>query len=258
VNEVDAYFGNNSAVGKQLLWEHTIHQVTLLFSEAEKRIRATDLSGYYSSLDGWWRSKPQKLKGKNGFKVPEETAVSEAIVEQMECVKRDFILGPRKNDPDIAGIDNLEFHAEAPRKNKVGIGRKAKPTDFRFYRAGIGGFDLRIEAKVVTKEADIKRHYLSKEGLGRFSDKREPYTDELVGGMVAYTVTDDRAHWEQRLTCGIENMTGAFSTFRHAVKPTADPVLFCKVPFNFNDIPNRNEVLVFHYVLEFDCVPSAR
>lgn len=258
MNEFDSYFQENSVFGKQLLWEHTIYQAVLLFCEAEKRIRDSELQNYYSGLEGWWRPTAQKVNGKKGYKVPEETAVSEAIVEQMEVVKKEFILSSGDLNPDIAGIDNLEFHAEAPRNKKTGIGRRAKPTDFRFYRSGIGGFDLRIEAKVITKNSEVKSHYLSKEGLGRFSDSREPYTDDLVGGMVAYTMTESEKVWEERIKTDLSLLNTSIQTFHHAVHPHTRQILFSKVPFSHLDNPNRNEVLVFHFVLEFDCSPSAR
>lgn len=236
-----------------------IYQAILLLDEAERRIRRPNTQRVYESLDGWWRRSAHKIDGKNNFKIPEEPAVSEAIVEQMELAKQDFILNAHRLEPDIAGIDTLEFHAEAPRKRKTGIGRRAKPTDFRFYRSGIGELDLRIEAKVLIKEPDIAREYLSqKNGLGRFSDPSEPYTDAAVGGMIAYTLSADQDTW---LTSIRDNMAASspnIPTFHHSVIPNGQSVLFCRVPFNYSKSPEQSEVLVFHHVLEFDSDPPAR
>lgn len=245
-------------MGKQLLWEHTIYQVIRLFEEAEQRIRSPQGQARYGNLEGWWRKSAQRVNGKGGFKVPEETALSEALVEQMELVKQDFMLNAHNLEPDIADIDTLEFHAEAPRRQKAGIGRRAKPTDFRFYRSGLGGFDLRIEAKVLTKDAEITKAYLSGDGLGRFSDPKEPYTDELVGGMVAYTVSEDRTTWRTKISHEMASSSPIIPTFHHSVLPSSPPTLFSQVPFNFSKAPAQSEVLVFHLVLEFDCAPSAR
>jgi hypothetical protein len=258
VSQFAVFFGNNAAVGKQLLWEHTIYQVIRLFEEAERRIRSPEGQARYSSLEGWWRKSAQRINGKSGFKVPEERAVSEALVEQMELVKKDLMLNSHKLEPDIADIDTLEFHAEAPRRQKAGIGRRAKPTDFRFYRSGLGGFDLRIEAKVLTKDTEILRKYLSGEGLGRFSHSKEPYTDELVGGMVAYTVSENKLGWLTKLSGETASMSPSIATFHYPVLPIGEPTLFSQVPFNFIKVPPQSEVLVFHLVLEFDCAPPAR
>jgi hypothetical protein len=258
VSQFSIFFNSNGALGKQLLWEHTIYQVIRLFEEAEQRVRSAEGQQRYSNLNGWWRKASHRINGKNGFKVPEETAVSEALVEQMELAKRDFMLNARKLGPDIADIDSLEFHAEAPRKQKAGIGRRAKPTDFRFYRSGLGGFDLRIEAKVLTKNVEIARNYLAAEGLGRFSDPKEPYTDELVGGMIAYTVSEDRATWLRKLNNEMSSSSPAIPWFLYVLPPSAQPTLFSQVPFNYTKTPAQTAVLVFHLVLEFDCAPPAR
>jgi len=256
VSHFGTFFGKNAAVGKQLLWEHTIYQVAVLFGEAEKRIRSVDGQNRYTKLDGWWRKASHRINGRNGFQVPEETAVSEAIIDEMEKAKRELMLNAKNLGPDFADIDLLEFAAEVPRREKRGIGRKAKPTDFRFYRSGLGDVELRIEAKVVVRDKDVEKHYLSKEGLGRFSDSDEPYTNELVGGMVAYTVTEDRAAWEVRIDAGMAN--ASIPSFQHPLPPSGQQILCCQVPYTHAKIPPQSEVLVFHLVLELDCAPSAR
>lgn len=258
MTQFGAFFGSNSAIGKRLLWEHTIFQVALLFAEAERRIRSTEGQAKYTALDGWWRKASHRINGANGYRVPEETALSEALRDEMENAKRDLMLRRTTLGPDIADIDSLEFHTEAPRRQKTGIGRKAKPTDFRFYRSGLGDVELRIEAKVVVRDKDIADHYLSQDGLGRFSDPKEPYTDELVGGMVAYTVTDDRSSWSRKIDAGMAAASPAIPTFRHSLPQGGDPTLFCRVPYTHLKTPPQSEVLVFHLVLEFDCQPAAR
>ena len=87
----------------------------------------------------------------------------------------------------MASVDNLGVAIEQPRKAKAGIGKRSKPTDIRFYRLGSAALDLRIEAKVVLREGDIKSAYLSEIGMKRFSDPKEPYTDYEIGGMMAYS-----------------------------------------------------------------------
>lgn len=258
MTQFGAFFGSHAAIGKQLLWEHTIFQVALLFAEAERRIRSAEGQAKYTALDGWWRKASHRINGASGYRVPEETALSEAIRDEMENAKRDLMLRRTTLPPEIADIDSLEFHTEAPRRQKTGIGRKAKPTDFRFYRSGLGDVELRIEAKVVVRDKDIEDHYLSEHGLGRFSDPKEPYTDELVGGMVAYTVTDDRCAWSKKIDGRMAAATPAIPTFQHVLPQNSAPTLFSRVPYTHLKTPPQSEVLVFHLVLEFDCQPVAR
>jgi hypothetical protein len=256
VSEFERYFDTNGAIGKRLLWEHTICQVVRLFGEAERRIRSEARRDYYSGLDGWWRKSRQRIDGNGPYQIPEETAVSEALCAEMERAKLDFMTGATSSDPDLADIDMLEFHTEAPRRQKTGIGRRAKPTDFRFYRSGLGEIDLRIEAKVLTREPEISRHYLAGDGLGRFSDPSEPYTDDLVGGMVAYTISGDRHKWGLRIRACLASVTPAVQTFDHPFASADTPLVFTRVPFTFST--ERSEVLVFHLVLELDTAPPAR
>jgi hypothetical protein len=256
VSEFEQYFDRNGVIGKRLLWEHTICQVVRLFEEAERRIRSKKGSEYYCGLDGWWRRARQSIDGKGPYQIPEETAVSEALCAEMESAKFDFMAGLALSDPDLADIDMLEFHTEAPRRRKTGIGRRAKPTDFRFYRSGLGEIDLRIETKVLTKEHEISRYYLARDGLGRFSDPSEPYTDDLVGGMVAYTVSGDRHKWGLRIRSGFATVTPAVQSFDHLFPSSDTPLVFTRVPFSFST--ERSEVLVFHLVLELDSAPPAR
>lgn len=255
MSSFEGFFGKHAAVSKQLAWEHLIYQVSVLFAEAERRIRSPEGQERYPKLAGWWRGQAQRLNGKNGCRIPEETAVSEAIVDEMEKAKLDLMLDASRFGPDFADIDLLEFSAEVPRRKKTGIGRRAKPTDFRFYRSGLGDIELRIEAKVVVKDSDVRKHYLSDKGLGRFSDPLEPYTDELVGGMVAYTVTEDRQAWIAKIETNM--VDASISKFEYSLPQTGDKILCSEVPYN-HTTPQHSHVLVFHLVLEMDTDPPAR
>jgi hypothetical protein len=197
--------GGMDQTARVLVWEQMLHQALRLLGEAHERIRSASGQTRLRQLDGWWRAKKCKVKGKSVL-IPSEEAISEALFEEMEKIKEEIILKLRPADPDMTSIDTLQVCTEPPRRRKAGIGRKAKPTDIRFYRIGSEILDLRIEAKVLLRIGDIKSAYLSKHGLKRFSDPKEPYTDHEIGGMLAYAVTDDKAIWLDRIDGALERI----------------------------------------------------
>ena len=242
---------------RDLLWEHTVYQVIRLFREAEKRIQSPEGQSRYTALRGWWRPAKHRLKKGGRVRIPSETAVSEAIVEVIETLKENIILRLEPAYDDLVDVDGLQFSLEAPRRRKKGIGRHAKPTDIRVYRLGSEILDLRIEAKSIVTDGDIARSYLSEDGIERFSDRHEPYTDQEIGGMVAYTVCGDRSSWLDKIDRGLSAKVPPIPTFKERIHTSPDETLFCRVPYTPRK-GSRNDVLVFHLVLRFDSEPPIR
>lgn len=108
----------------------------LRFAEAEQRICSFEGQAKYAALEGWWRKSSHRKHGAGGYWVPEDTALSEALRDEMENAKCGPMLRRTTLGPEVADIDSLEFHKDVPRRQKTGIGRKAKPTDFVLYRSG--------------------------------------------------------------------------------------------------------------------------
>jgi hypothetical protein len=251
-----AHAGGADQTARVLVWEQMLHQALRLLEEAHRRVCSPTGQQELRSLDGWWRIKKSQLNGKACL-VPSEDAISEALWREMENIRDEIVLRILPADAAMASVDTLGVAIEQPRKAKVGIGKRSKPTDIRFYRLGSDMLDLRIEAKVVLREGDIKKAYLSKEGLKRFSDAKEPYTNHEIGGMLAYSVTDDKWIWLDRIDNALRASTPPIATFKHRIQAATDETLFSRVPYAVCTGP-RNEVLVFHVVLEFACEPDAR
>jgi hypothetical protein len=258
MTEFRAFFsaGGAASEARILLWENTIHQVVRLLQEAERRIRTPQGQSRYTTLQGWWRDKKTRLDA-GPARIPSETALTDAILQEIELLREEVVLNIGPANSDFANLD-LQFSPETPRRQKKGIGNFSKPTDIRIYRLGSEVIDLRIEAKVLVSDGEIAKAYLSKHGLKRFSDPVEPYTDHEIGGMLAYTVSDTRSTWLEKIDAALTKSNPSIPTFRHRVRATADESLFCKVPYMFKATGDRSEVLVFHLVLEFDSDPSAR
>jgi hypothetical protein len=242
---------------RDLLWEHTIHQVISLLQEAERRIRAPEGQTRYAALKGWWRPSKALLPKRGHVRIPAETALSEAIVDEIESLREDIILKVAPAPADLFDINGLQFSLEAPRRRKKGLGKHAKPTDIRVYRLGSEIIDLRIEAKVLIKDGDLQKFYLSAQGLKRFSDPDEPYTEHEIGGMLAYTVTDYRSAWVTKIDNALCASFPPIPTFKQRIYTSPDETLFCRVPYSPQK-GTRTDVLVFHLVLEFDSDPPAR
>ena len=241
---------------RTLLWELTLHQVLQLLQEAERRVRSAEGKEKYSRLPGWWRSSFTRVNGIAKTRVPLEEAISEAIVAEIENLLEEIVLN--RSTMDLRNVNDLQFSLEAPRRKKQGIGKKSKPTDIRVYRRGSEILDLRIEAKVLVRDRDIQKSYLSSSGLKRFSDTKEPYTDNEVGGMLAYTVHGDRTAWVEKIKNGLDTSTPPIPSFQHRINDNLDEFLFCQVPYTSAKQNLRSEVLVFHMVMEFDSEPPGR
>lgn len=242
---------------RNLLWQHTVWQVSCVLLEAERRIRDPERRNYYEALEGWWRPKKTRLPNGSEYKIPSETALSEAIVEEVQRIREEAFLQSHTVGDEFKGLERLEFSLEVPRQTKGGIGRHSKPTDIRVYRLGSEILDLRIEAKCVVKTGDILQSYLSKKGLGRFSDAKEPYTSHEVGGMLAYTICKDRLFWLRKIESTLIDYCPSMPIAMYPLDNSLEEMMLCKVP---NEVCGDSGagVLVFHLALEFDSLPSAR
>ncbi len=239
-----------------LVWERMLHQSLMLLLQAQQRICSPILQKQLQELDGWWRVAKTRLGGKV-CRVPSEEAITEALCVEMENIRKELIVQGLRGDRRLAGLDSLAVAPDQPRNIKTGIGKRSKPTDIRFYRLNSEALDLRVEAKVLIREGDLRATYLSKKGIQRFSDVREPYTDNEVGGMVGYAVTDSEDTWAARIEQALQSSTPPYATFWHQLDTLPKKTLFSRVPYTVR-ASMRNEVLVFHVVLEFVCDPDAR
>ena len=97
--------GNNAASNqaRELLWEHTVYQVICLLKEAERRIRSPEGRNRYTALRGWWRPTKARLTKGEYARIPSETALSEAIIGEIESLREEVVLKIAP-DPTISSI----------------------------------------------------------------------------------------------------------------------------------------------------------
>ena len=78
----------------------------------------------------------------------------------MENAKRELMLGRTALGPDVADIDSLQFHTEAPRQ-KTRDRSKSQAHGFPFLPKRSWRRGTEIAAKVIMKDKDITDQYLS-------------------------------------------------------------------------------------------------
>lgn len=254
--------GGNAMLGdlKVKLWRNVLANTVWALRAAETNLKSADRYAYFSGKSGWWRAKPV-----GGVKIPSETAVSEALVEEIERIVR-VAVGQgldRVSTLGFGGLEQLCFTVEQPRAVKVGIGDKSKPTDIRVYRAGGTLIDLRIEAKTILTPAEIKAEYMSARGLLRFCDPLEPYTIEPYGGMLAYTVSGTSSEWCDNIRTELESALGARNVARERFHVGQSETLTCELerpayldPDGVIGVVPAGPVCVFHMALELTTEPS--
>lgn len=200
---------------------------------------------------GYWRS-PRRLSGVARVRVPSETAVSEALVREFKSIAADQFVSGRTEDE----MDLRHFHiaAEKYREMDPAIGDHSKPTDIAIeLREGLI-FDLRIEAKTVTTEAEVATGYID-EGLKRFDDASNPYTVERFGAMIAYVVNDDETIWERRVDAGVTTYVGSTRIGTTALSGRGFPTSMHRfIPDTKG--PDEIEVRVLHFVFPVEADPA--
>lgn len=189
-----------------LPWTGFLERALWGLEQAASRLSEADTRARMERSTDWWR-KPVKTGHLRGVEIPEETAVSGALETLFEEIRSDQqISGPTPGQEDLR---HVHFATEKRRRRDPAMGKKTKPTDIAILLAAEEYFDLRIEAKTLTEEADIQAEYLSGRGLLRFEDAANPYTDAPYGGMLAYVIKDNTSVWQDRIQHGVHAAVGA-------------------------------------------------
>jgi hypothetical protein len=236
------------------IWIKFLRSVVAGLREAARRIGGEELRPHYEARHGWFG---RARKGQGGSRIPNEEAISQALVEVLARMRSEQLVEGRLRD----GIDltRMEFHIEAPRRIEEGIGTRALPTDMMIAVVQ-DEIDLRIEAKNVVRVSEITREYLGPRGLGRFEDMRSPYTMERFGGMLAYVMDDDAAKWQARIDQTIRAarppLTVLSTTVRGESLMTTSHDRQVDSPLH--GLRQRCRTDVIHLVLEFEADPSLR
>lgn len=118
--------------------------------------------------------------------------------------------------------------------------------------------DLRIEAKTILSDAEIRKHYLGDEGLRRFDDSTNPYTIQPFGGMIAYVVDSDAQAWTLKIGSAVAAAVGAGRAGTLKIAGEDHHVSRHKVDYKAGGKAVRRDVDVVHFALEIDARPPKR
>lgn len=201
---------------------------------------------HYQALKGWFR---RRLPG-----VPQEEAVSDALAELFRAEKSSQIITGSGLLP--FDLRHISIDREVRRPLDTGIGKNANPTDYMFTIHTDTALDLRIEAKVVLTQGELKKVYMGSEGLLRYENPDNPYTIAPFGGMVAYVVDLDTATWAGRIDAEIDERLGPVR--KSMISVTGDSLSVSRHTCVSTSTARRYDVEVFHLVLEIDAEPVRR
>jgi hypothetical protein len=236
------------------LWIKFLASVIAGLREAAHRIGGEELKPHYEARSGWFG---RARKDQGGSRIPQEEAISQALVEVLTRMRSDQLVEGRF--PESIDLTRMEFHVETPRRIEEGIGSQALPTDIMI---GViqDEIDLRIEAKNVIRVSEIAREYLGPRGLGRFDDSRSPYTMERFGGMLAYVMDEDAATWQARIHQAIHGAQPPLTILSTTVagESLVTTSHDREVDNPLHGIRQRCRTDVIHLVLEFEADPSLR
>lgn len=204
-------------------------------------------AGYENRRD-WFRSKTSGI--------PRENSVTQALAEVFGRIRSQHNI--KGAEPGAVDLRHISVACERPRPRDVGISDMSNPTDLSLVFMKGGELDLRIEAKTVLNDKEVKSQYLGKSGLDRFEDGANPYTVQPFGGMVAYVVDLDGASWSEKIVAELEAKVG--STRLRSIVLNGGTHAVSNHAFDLSDAASvtRKEVDVVHFVIEIDAKPSRR
>jgi hypothetical protein len=202
----------------------------------------------FEAKKDWFRKK------KTG--IPKENSVSQALALLFEFIRANQAI----SGSGVQNIDlrHISISCEKPRPLDPGISDESNPTDYALVLLKDMELDLRIEAKTILSESEIRDKYVGHEGLLRFDDDSNPYTIARFGGMVAYVVDADAPTWAGRIATAVAAKVGAERSGSMTIGPHDHQVSYHHVSVNTPQGPAEYDIDVIHFALEIDASPPQR
>ena len=142
---------------------------------------------------------PSFLGGCHGTR-PTEPELTSGLGDRMERLRNAAPLGSDR--------DKIQVSYEAPTPGDHNHGIRKSKADFRFVRKFEAGYAAAfvLEAKPLSAQADLTSRYLGTDGLGCFTQRAPPYSEDLAAGMVGYMRADPEV-WPARLVTALQTQS---------------------------------------------------
>ena len=184
---------------KAQLWSEFLKHVLVIFKQAQEELRQPDTWGEFKKKRGALGRKHVRRREKITKRYPNEDAITTELGEIVQTLRRSLPLG------HFLRANEVEFHVERPVRSAVRAGRHSRKVDFFVLAAsGANTPELALEAKTVRIPSDISNRYFGCDGIGCFLESESPYSQEPLGGMLAYSFTDSSASWRHEIESALE------------------------------------------------------
>lgn len=145
--------------------------------------------------------------------LPTEEGISGELTERVKDILR------ATPEDHVLRKWHVAFENEGRVRSRRKKGKYSERTDIRAQSYKLPGPEFVLEAKLVDTPKQVRSRLLGPKGLGRFT-ATEPYTEDRVAGLLAYTVRLETAIWLQRIEASYAGPPPiAPTTVRTAVNP---------------------------------------
>lgn len=230
---------------KYAMWQSFVDRTVRLLRSVEVEIADPVIIGTFTSREGWWLKRKQKVKG-GTVRIPSEDAMTDAIEEIAERLLK----ASRPADP---AQEHLAVHTQSKRPPHRRIGPKALKNDIRVRSTVTDELDLRIEAKPLWSKAQLDSTYMGPKGMLRFADPAHPYTDRPVGMMLGYALRDPIPDWHAQTRSGLAVVSQASNV--DDVTSAGESLPACDL--TWGSAPDQ-KVCVVHLIMKFETDPTSR
>ncbi len=202
----------------------------------------------FEAYSDWFR--------KSSKEIPRENSVSRALKQTFDELKAEQLIAA--SGVQAFDLRHISLECEKPRPFDRGISDDSNPTDLSLVVMKDSELDLRIEAKTVLSESEVRTEYLGTRGLRRFDDNSNPYTVQPYGGMIAYVVDSDAATWTTAIGSAVEKSVGAKRYGRLRIGGEDHHVSRHQVDYRGRGRAVRQDIEVLHLAIEIDAKPPRR
>jgi hypothetical protein len=201
------------------MWGKFVGAVVAALLAAKQSLKSESEWAEFCAATGAF-GKARKTGPHANRRLPTEEGISGELTERMNDVLR------ATPDDHVLRKWHVVFDNEGRVRSRRKKGKHSERTDIRARGQKLDGPEFVLEAKVVDTPSQVRSRLLGPKGLGRFTAK-EPYTEDRVAGLLAYTVRHETAIWLQRIEAGYAGPPPLASTTAQIIVEPNDLIAVC-------------------------------